>query len=243
MSDEALTAILDNARHLTKSAKSLYRAKNYALAVHSSIIGIEESAKYLIAFCRSHLPEEVFRKRFQHLNKHAVSMAPWFLAGQLSVVYNVHVASQMQPGDDDLAKATRTMSEYIYQYFYRNDPEAVSRSIISVLEPQDENTQKLNRKVVQQREVDRLASVYVDISDDVRILTSPRDFDRIKAKNYIDMAEFCLCVIQFIGTPSETIEDFVEMLPVVERRRMKREAKKNARDLMSRRNRFDTSSN
>jgi hypothetical protein len=148
----------------------------------------------------------------------------------------------MQPGDDDLAKATRTMSEYISHYFYRTDPEAISKSILGVLEPRDENIREMNRKANEQREVDRLASVYVDISDDIEVLSSPRDFDQEKAKDYIEKADFCLCVSQFIGTPSETIEEFVEMLPPAERQRMKREAKKSARDLMSRGDKANPSS-
>ncbi|MBZ9887963.1 AbiV family abortive infection protein [Mesorhizobium sp. BR1-1-3] len=233
-SGSPLAEILENIQQLTKNAKSLCRTKKYALSVHVSILSIEESAKYLILFCRSHLPEEVFRKRFQHLNKHAVSRAPWFLAGQLSVVYMVHVASEMQQGDDDLAKSTRTFSKYISHYFYRNDPEAVARSILGVLDLKDDNIIKQNKNAIAEQERDRLSSVYVDISNDLEILSKPSEFDREKAKKYTDMAEFCMRVSQFVGTPSETISDFVEMLPPIERQRMKREARKHALDLIRR---------
>ncbi len=232
-SDDALSALLDNIRYLTKNAESLYNSGSYALAVHVSILSIEESAKYLIVFCRSHIPDEIFRKRFQHINKHTVSIAPWFLAGKFTAFYIIHVASQMQTGDDEISMYRRNLLKEVSQSLYRTDPESIAQSILGVLRLKDEDRQAERLIEQKQRELDRLSSVYVDISDDLKILASPRDFDREKAKRYLDEAYFCQCVSQFIGAPSETIDGFVEMLPPVERQRMKREAEKRAHTLIS----------
>jgi len=229
---DPLEEILTNNRSLAASAKRLYAAKNYALATHVAILSCEESAKFLIIYCKSHLPDVIFKKRFQHLNKHVVSRAPWFLSGQLSVVYTIELASSYAEDNEAFSAMFDPLSKFVSSQFFRTDPEGIARSIIGVLEAKDAEVRDASKKADLQREVDRLSSVYVDISDDLEVIAGPRNFHRENAKTYLEQAYFCLSVISFISKPSESVADFIEALPWKERRQLKREATKTARDMV-----------
>lgn len=223
-SDAALDAVSKNCGDLLSSAKKLHDQGNYSLSTHVSILSIEESSKYLILFCKSYLPESVFRKRFQHLNKHIISGAPWFLSGQLTLIYAIHLAMQKIEGNDETSRSARDVSKYLTDLFYRNDPEAIAKSIMGVLEPDTPGYKEINLKGADQREKHRLSSVYVDVSDDLLVVSSPDDIGKETSEEYIDEATFCAAVIGFIGTPTKSITDFVQVLPPAQRQKLVRDS-------------------
>lgn len=226
--DDPLNAILNNVKSLLECAKSLHRAKRYAVSSHISILCAEEASKYLIVYCKAHLPAEVFKNRYKHINKHLVASAPWYLSGKLHVLYIFYLASRMLSPRDKGSKELSVLSDYLSVYFLRNDPEAIAESILGVLNPQDEKIRALHKESNDEREKSRLSSVYVDLSDDLKIVSGPANFDRKKSKLYLDQALFCLSVVNFISKPTETIVEFVNMLPAGERRRFQREARRDA---------------
>ncbi|RUX78273.1 AbiV family abortive infection protein [Mesorhizobium sp. M7A.F.Ca.US.006.04.2.1] len=227
-----LTAILENITSLVESAKSLHRRKKYAVCSHISILSVEESSKYLIIYCKAHLPERIFNHRYRHLSKHAISDAPWYLSGKLSVLYSVHLAAEMLSPGDQGWEEMQTLSKLLSPYILRTDPIAVAQSIMGVLDTRDnDELSEMYKKSDREREKARLSSVYVDVSNKLEITSSPADFDRKRSKDYLDQALYCLAVVEFISRPTETILDFVQLLPSGQRQRFEREARRSALQL------------
>ena len=228
---DPLNEIQSNVDRLFDSAFYLYTSGRYATSTHISILCIEECAKYLIIYCKSHLPEKVFRKRFQHIHKYAVSGAPWFLSGTFSIVYMLDIATQVLSDDKSIADELKGLSDYVSSVFFRNDPKTVADAIMGVLEPENKEFAERFSKSYDDREKDRLNSVYVDVSDDLKIKASPALIDKKKSKHYLQDAEYCCAVVKFISDPKKTIGEFVEMLPPAERRKMKADAMEKAKKL------------
>ncbi|SHF09801.1 abortive infection protein, AbiV family [Kaistia soli DSM 19436] len=231
---DPLHEITINVESLLRSSRTIHDSGNYALSTHVSILCIEESAKYLLVYCKAHLPHDVFRKRFQHVHKHAVSNAPWFLAGQFSVAYMLHITGEMVDKSESIRDQMRGLSQAVTEYIFQNDPQIVAEAIASVLAPKDAETDRQYRQFHDEREKDRVNSIYVDVSDDLVVTASPRSFGRAKSKEYVERAELCAALIQFLANPTADIVEFVDRLPPKERLRIKREGLRNARTLIAR---------
>ena len=120
----ALKEIFDNAKRAQRVANIFWYANSNAAAVHHSIICWEECSKYLIIYCKDHLPQDLFRRRFQHATKFSVGSSIYYLAGQLSLVFVMEVSGRKSEPIADIARLL--LERY-------KDPRHIAEQIIDVV--------------------------------------------------------------------------------------------------------------
>jgi len=230
VSSDAADRVRLNAGALYETAKRLHRTRHFAHSVHFSILAGEECAKFLLVYCKSHLPPEVYRRRYQHIHKSRVLRAPWFIAGQLSVLYSVALVERVYGAGQSIAETIGILHRLVAHLVGRGEPEKVAEAILQSLAAKpDPFQQKMIDEYAAQREQDRLSSVYVDVADDLSVANHPSQIDRKKSNDHLDEAALAISVIEYIHSPSETIFDFVERLPVKEKRTFRKEGTRGLR--------------
>ncbi|ACI57505.1 hypothetical protein Rleg2_4246 [Rhizobium leguminosarum bv. trifolii WSM2304] len=233
MSAEALDAVFDNIKSLREGARSLYRQKRFNLSVHVAIAAREEMSKYLMLFCKEHLPLEVFNKRFSHIPKHRLAAAAYFISGQVSIVYLLEKIAEKTQGTEIgvHASALHTIAQTA---LVRGNPARTADAILHLLKKSDnEQHEEISRASVVKAEGHRTSSIYVDVSGSLDVVSRPSDITAKDAKGYLDHLTVGEAAIKFIRTPAMSLSKYVSLLPAKERRQIAKEIKIKMQDFMN----------
>lgn len=223
MSIEALDTVFDNILRLRREAKSLARRKSASLCAHVAIAGREETSKYLMLYCKQHLPPDVFRKRFQHLPKHRLAGAVYFIAGQISVVHFIDIAGEIA-GEHEIGPAMRQLSKAVTFLLDRGNPEKTAEVILNMLrEHEDPRVELVRKQHAEEVERHRTTSIYVDVGNDLEVKSKPSDITMDKAKEYLGGLDVGIATLMFIRDPSMTTHQYSLLLPPKERKLFKGE--------------------
>jgi AbiV family abortive infection protein len=232
MSSEALNAVFENIAELSKAARSLYKQKRFNLSVHVAIAAREEMSKYLMLFCKEHLPLNVFKKRFSHVPKHRLAMAPYYINGQLSLAYILEKGAEMLEGAP-IGIQTSQLSTYLQNALLRGNPAWTTNAILhSLRKSDDEVLEAATSASAAKVEAHRTSSIYVDISESSAIVSRPSDITATDARGYLEDVAVGLATITFMRTPTMSLSEYFILLPAKKRRVIEREIAARVRDFV-----------
>ena len=221
-----MDALLANIQALLSAATLLFRKRYFSQSAHLSIVCGEECAKYILEFCKKNLPDEVIRRRFQHLGKFRVLAVPWHVAGGLQVVYLLHAlheAGVFGEADADL------VFDDLLDTIGQNNPQRLAETVMEYISRhQDGKVEAAQQRAAVEMEQYRRSSVYVDLDDDQKVVGQPADITRDVAKRYLINARVARTVVRFISSNEPDIVEFTNALP----REMRDEARRTAREMI-----------
>nr|WP_272951343.1 AbiV family abortive infection protein [Sinorhizobium meliloti] len=218
-----MNVVFENILSLRKEAKSLARRKNASLCAHVTIAAREETSKYLMLYCKQHLPPDIFKRRFQHLPKHKLSGAAYHISGQISVVHFIEVAGEIA-GEHEAGQAIRRLSSAVMFLLDRGNPEKTAEVILTLIrEHEDPRIELMRKQHAAEIERHRTTSIYVDVDDDLEVKSKPTDITMDIAKEYLDGLDVGIAALMFIRDPSMTTHQYSLLLPPTARRLFKGE--------------------
>lgn len=208
---DTLDAIYNNIIELQAVAVSLRRAKKFGPSVHIAIAALEETSKYLIAYCQEHLPPEVFKKRFSHIPKYRMNAAIHMMVGKLSLIRYFQIQGE---ADEEMKFALGVLQGHLLKFAGKDDPSRLASDILITLSGNGDPAVDMGMKTyTTNTERDRTTSIYVDISDDLSIAGSPKDITLDKANAYLAKVSIGLAVLTFLREPEMTLETLFKSLP------------------------------
>lgn len=245
MTISALLKIKNNINNLFKTALVLHRKRIFSISSHISIACTEECSKYVLLYCKSHIDDSVFKKRFSHIPKYKLKSAHYYLAGSLDIIYIIHMMKKyrkIQWTDEEFSM----ISEYLMMDIGWNNPEKLSELILSRLEDRDpgfskipleykmsDSDRQLRSKIAKEShyktELHRLSSIYVDINDDGEAVSGPWIIDKEISLDYLRDAKLCRAVVHVLSMKELDIDSYFEMLP----KKFKLEAEEKLKEMRS----------
>jgi AbiV len=202
----ALKEIYNNAKRAHRIANNFWRARSNAAAVHHSIICWEECSKYLIVYCKDHLPQDLFRRRFQHATKFSVGSSMYYLGGQLSVIFLLEVSGRKS---EPIAGLARLLLENY------KDPRHIAEQIIDVVSMKELSAEQIKRSKEdwEKTELLRRQSVYVDLDNDLNIESCPARIERSVAKKWVVNARYGIATLRFLRSSKPNLSKLISALP------------------------------
>lgn len=229
----ALKAIYKNISNLRVEANIAYSSRRYSSAVLFAILCGEECSKYLLVYCKEHLPIDVFKRRFRHAPKHRVLGVPWHVSGMLSVVHLMHsidITKFLKQKSDQ-----RTFLNHLFKFSCHQNPQRLAETIIECLRPYDDvNREGRLIEEMNEREADRRSSVYVDLTEDYEIVGSPANIGKPKAEKYLRDMAVAVAAINFVISPRPDIHKYNDDLPRDMRERNRKEVAEFLKKMRSR---------
>lgn len=95
-----------------------------------------------------------------------------------------------------------------------NDRQQAADAIMRCIEVhEDQNTEHRRQEDIDQREQDRMSSIYVDLDDNLNVLNGPSGVSYEIARKYITDARIAVSVIRFLESTDPTLSQFIDSLP------------------------------
>ncbi len=231
--EQTLNSIYSNIVDLNLEAKNLQRRKKFAFSVHLSIACLEECSKYIIVFCKNHLDESVYKKRFQHLTKHRISTSFYYILGQIQVLNVVEIAKERV--DEKHKKILETLSGLLSVTIERGTPANTANAILEILsQNKDEAVETQRKKFVSEVEHLRTSSLYVDVANEASIISTPKEIEKSTSSRYLEMCGVSISIINFLRNSEMTGQETISSLPYKIRKTIEYESKQHTEDLLKR---------
>ena len=210
---DPLTEVGTNARSVLAAAEHLFDRGFVAPALHLAIICWEECAKYLLAYCKAHIPEEEFERRFNHKRKIDLASVPYFIVGGLSMIFAIerlHRAGLLGGDDQNLA----VIKEDLLGHIGWGNPQRLAQIIMERLYPSTtavlgEDTRKESDRV----ESLRRASVYVDLEANLEVRTTPRQISIQQGEAQLETARAGVALLDLLENRTFDLDALIAKLP------------------------------
>jgi AbiV family abortive infection protein len=210
-----LDEIYKNASEVLEAAELLKKNNHNAHSLHFSIICWEECSKYLLAYCKDHLPENQFKSRYNHISKYSLAGAIYFLSGGFSVIHliqEMYDSGAFGEGSEGLA----ALVELTLQDVGFGSPERLANSLIKYLSSEKTDDQKAAlEKTYLDLEKLRTQSVYVDFNEDLSLQSVPSRVSGGKVDYWIENARLGVGMLSFLRADKPELRNLVVSMPKV----------------------------
>jgi AbiV family abortive infection protein len=200
MNKDIKAAIRSNINSLFDAADLLVSKDFYGPAIHLMMAAREESVKWMLVHCWSHLDQKSRAKIFSHDFKHKTAGIFYFLSGQLQAMdLAIGGLELLKDKAPEISQTTAALIELLPKTI--DDPESIAKSIVSSLysgpsdEPEEISAKRKAAlaKLVDEAETLRQTSIYIDFDQSFKIRGRPQDFgkeDYEKIKKDVVLARY-----------------------------------------------------
>lgn len=177
----------------------------------------------MVSFCREHLDEATFRKRFRHAYKQQVAGAIWYIAGRISMAHLMHHANANGFFKDEQASADRVV-DHVARMAGWSSPRETAEAVSFALQPsEDTELRQISENNVVVTEALRRQCLYVDDADG-KIISDPALVQREESVLRLREAKNALAVSAFLMSDKLDFRAYLGMLPRSQRLRLENDA-------------------